>query len=559
MAIYKLVCDRAALWEETARRTDAVEARGRCQPAEGPLVVGVDSSTQSTKALVVDVDDRRGRWPSGQAPHTRERRGGPRERPRAVVAGAGATRSRQCGPHAARRRPPSRSAASSTGWSTLDAGGAPGAPRAAVERRALRAAGRGRLVEELGGAEALGASGSAACRRPRFTVTKWAWLARARAGGGRAPPRPSGSRTTTSPSGSPATASPTAATPRAPAGGRPAPRRTTRRSSPRSGLDPALLPRVLGPARRPGTVRDGRGLPLRRGHPGRPPGTGDNVAAALGLGLRAGAAGAQPRHLRHRLRRLRSAGPPTRPASSRASPTPAATGCRWPAPSTARSPSTRSRRCWAWTARPSSRAAASSLLPFLDGERTPNLPHASGLLHGLRHDTTAGQLLQAAYDGAVFTRCWARSTTCCGSTATPDPDAPLLLIGGGARGTAWRRPCAGCPAGPVQVPARPGTGRPRRRRAGGGAAHRARTRRGRPPLGDGAGPCWSPLEQGRGDGGTDRRHPAPGRAALHRTLISDNPENTRRDHRIATGEARHPTSSRATSPAVPWRPRRAGW
>lgn len=42
------------------------------------------------------------------------------------------------------------------------------------------------------------------------------------------------------------------------------------------------------------------------------------------------------------------------------------------------------------------------LLPFLDGERTPNLPGASGLVHGLRHHTTAGQLLQAAYDGAVF-------------------------------------------------------------------------------------------------------------------------------------------------------------
>ena len=42
-----------------------------------------------------------------------------------------------------------------------------------------------------------------------------------------------------------------------------------------------------------------------------------------------------------------------------------------------------------------------TLLPYLDGERTPNLPNASGLLHGLRHDTTGGQLLQAAYDGAV--------------------------------------------------------------------------------------------------------------------------------------------------------------
>lgn len=37
--------------------------------AEGPLVVGVDTSTQSTKALVVDVATGRV-VASGQAPHT---------------------------------------------------------------------------------------------------------------------------------------------------------------------------------------------------------------------------------------------------------------------------------------------------------------------------------------------------------------------------------------------------------------------------------------------------------------------------------------------------------
>lgn len=89
------------------------------------------------------------------------------------------------------------------------------------------------------------------------------------------------------------------------------------------------------------------------------------------------------------------------------------------------------------------------LLPFLDGERTPNLPHASGLLHGLRHDTTPGGLLQAAYDGAVFTL-----LTALGQVLDADaaPDTPLLLIGGGAKGTAWRETVRRLSGRPVQVP-----------------------------------------------------------------------------------------------------------
>ncbi len=79
--------------------------------------------------------------------------------------------------------------------------------------------------------------------------------------------------------------------------------------------------------------------------------------------------------------------------------------------------------------------AAVTLLPYLDGERTPNLPNASGLLHGLRHDTTGGQLLQAAYDGAVHALLGALDLVL---DEDADRTAPLLLIGGGARGTAWQ-------------------------------------------------------------------------------------------------------------------------
>ena len=42
-----------------------------------------------------------------------------------------------------------------------------------------------------------------------------------------------------------------------------------------------------------------------------------------------------------------------------------------------------------------------TVLPYLDGERTPNLPRAAGTIAGLRHDTTREQILLAAYEGAA--------------------------------------------------------------------------------------------------------------------------------------------------------------
>jgi xylulokinase len=77
------------------------------------------------------------------------------------------------------------------------------------------------------------------------------------------------------------------------------------------------------------------------------------------------------------------------------------------------------------------------VLPFFDGERTPNLPNAAGLITGLRHDTTAGQLLQAAYDGAACSLLTALDQVSESGDAIAG-QAPLILIGGGAKGAAWR-------------------------------------------------------------------------------------------------------------------------
>ncbi|MFF3393877.1 xylulokinase [Streptomyces sp. NPDC002669] len=96
------------------------------------------------------------------------------------------------------------------------------------------------------------------------------------------------------------------------------------------------------------------------------------------------------------------------------------------------------------------------LLPYLDGERTPDLPTAAGLLTGLRHDTTSRQLLGAAYEGAVFTvlRALDELLRACGlDPAAPEvATRPLRLIGGGARGRTWVETVRRLSGRPVIVP-----------------------------------------------------------------------------------------------------------
>lgn len=78
-----------------------------------------------------------------------------------------------------------------------------------------------------------------------------------------------------------------------------------------------------------------------------------------------------------------------------------------------------------------------TFLPYLDGERTPNLPAASGTLTGLRHDTTPQEILLAAYEGAAAALVQALEALDAHSSGLA-PGEPLVLVGGGARGTAWR-------------------------------------------------------------------------------------------------------------------------
>jgi xylulokinase len=86
------------------------------------------------------------------------------------------------------------------------------------------------------------------------------------------------------------------------------------------------------------------------------------------------------------------------------------------------------------------------LLPYLDGERTPNLPSATGVLAGIRSDVSREQLARAAVEGVV-----------CGMLDALDalrshaPVTSVVLTGGGARSAAVRQVFADLCGLPVSV------------------------------------------------------------------------------------------------------------
>jgi xylulokinase len=90
-----------------------------------------------------------------------------------------------------------------------------------------------------------------------------------------------------------------------------------------------------------------------------------------------------------------------------------------------------------------------TLLPYFDGERTPDRPAATGVLAGLRSGVTRAGLAAAAFEGVV-----------CGLLDALDVlaglvavgDGPLLLVGGGGRSAAYRRAVADLSGRPVLVP-----------------------------------------------------------------------------------------------------------
>ncbi len=216
-------------------------------------------------------------------------------------------------------------------------------------------------------------------------------------------------------------------------------------------LDPALLPKVLGPNERAGTVT--REAAVFLGIPeGIPvgPGTGDNAGAAVGLGLESGVP----------VISLGTSGTAFMVSESRIiDPTGTvagfadATGRFLPLAATLNC-TVAVDRLAAWLGLDREDVASETgvvVLPYFDGERTPNLPNAAATIVGLRHTTEPREILLAAYRGAVVGLLDALDVIDSRSSGIAE-DAPVVLVGGGAKGETWRRVVGQMTGRAVQIP-----------------------------------------------------------------------------------------------------------
>ncbi len=423
-----------------------------------PLVIGVDSSTQSTKAALVEADTGR-LLAVGRAPHQVSGSGGARESDpeqwwqalgQAVaeaLATAGADPARVTGIAVAGQQ---------HGLVVLDGAGRPLRP--AILWNDVRPAGHAAaLARELGGpqpwADRTGSAPVAA-----VTAAKWAWLAEhepqhtAAAAAVRLPhdfltERLCGAAVT-----DPGDASGTCWYD------------TGKHAYDPGlldllGLDAALLPEVAPT----GGARAGTLTPAAAAHLGLPAGipvaagTGDNMAAAVGLGL--GGRGL----LDHPVVSLGTSGTvfaasAARPADPAISGFAAADGSYLPLACTLNCTLAVDKVAGLLGLERDDAVPGGEvvLLPYLDGERTPDLPSASGLLLGLRHATTPQQLLGAAYEGATVSLLRALDDLLAACGLDPaDPEVagrPLRLIGGGARGRMWQETVRRLSGRPLVVP-----------------------------------------------------------------------------------------------------------
>jgi xylulokinase len=90
------------------------------------------------------------------------------------------------------------------------------------------------------------------------------------------------------------------------------------------------------------------------------------------------------------------------------------------------------------------------LVPYFAGERVPNRPDATGSLLGLRHSSTREHLARAAFEGVV---CGLLDGVDALNTAGASVDpGSLVLLGGGAQAEAFRQILASLSGRPVNVP-----------------------------------------------------------------------------------------------------------
>ncbi len=395
-------------------------------------MAGVDSSTQSTKVVVVDVDDGTV-VASGRAAHTVEGVGGARETH--PDAWEEALRQALSATGCADRVSAISIAAQQHGLVVL--GGDRRPLRPAILWNDIRSApDASRLVAELGGPAACAARVGSVLTAA-FTVSTWAWLRRVE------PDVASAATTVCLPHdylGSLLTGRPPR-TDRSDASGTgwwsPAEEDYADDvlSLPAVGLDRDRLPAVLGPLEPFGEVTTDAaerfGLP--RGTPVGP-GAGDNAAGALGIGLGPGELCVS---LGTSGTAFSVAEVPSADATGVVAGFASADGRYLPLACTLNATQAVDSVAELLGLDRDDVVPAGEVLflPWLDGERTPDVPTASGALAGIRHGTDRRALLQAAYEGAAWTLTAALEQVAAASSAG---DAPLLVVGGGSHSRRWQ-------------------------------------------------------------------------------------------------------------------------
>ena len=217
------------------------------------------------------------------------------------------------------------------------------------------------------------------------------------------------------------------------------------------------LPRVLGPTEAAGQIQPSVAIELGLSDAvvvG--PGTGDNMGAALGLGLGLGdvvmSLGTSGTVYAKSERRTTD---PTGAVAGFAD----ATGAFLPLVCTLNATKvTDSVAKWLGTDAPGlaelALAAGTAsispvLVPYFDGERTPNRPESKGIFVGLTNEVTREELARAAHDGVICGLLEGLSALedCGGSSS-----GRLLLVGGGARSGAYRQRLADISGKAVHIP-----------------------------------------------------------------------------------------------------------
>ncbi|HTN80688.1 MAG TPA: xylulokinase, partial [Acidimicrobiales bacterium] len=214
---------------------------------------------------------------------------------------------------------------------------------------------------------------------------------------------------------------------------------------------PSMVPPVLGPSEAAGQWGDASGSPLVAC------GTGDNMAAALGTGLGAGEISVS----------LGTSGTayavsdnPTADPTGAVAGFADASGRYLPLVCTLNATKVTGAiahvlgvdeerlSLLAMGAAPGANGVV--ILPWFDGERTPNRPDATGMITGLRSDVSRDELARAAFEGVV-----------CGlldgidaldAAGVPVEGARIVLVGGGAHSPAYRRVLADLSGQTVVVP-----------------------------------------------------------------------------------------------------------